>query len=196
MSTGPAISTGQATDEPTESAVRYYLSLPYRIALARDEGDDDQPWRAQVEELPGCEVTGATPAEAAERVPSAIAEFVAAALAEGRDVPEPRSPRSYSGKLLLRMPLTLHAELARAAERDQVSLNAYITGQLAAAIGWRKAGLPAAGPGAGAREQSEQPSGRAARARLYWWALVINLTVVGIAAALAVLLLLTAWNNS
>ena len=51
---------------------------------------------------------------------------MATAHAAGREVPEPRSARDYSGKLLLRMSKTLHAELAQAAERDEVSLNAYI----------------------------------------------------------------------
>jgi predicted RNase H-like HicB family nuclease len=180
MSLSPAIST-----EMSDSTVRRYLSLPYRIALTRDGADEDTPWRAEVEELPGCAVTGATPAEAAERVPSALAEWVAAALAEGRDIPEPRNARSYSGKLLLRMPLTLHAELAQAAEREQVSLNGYINGQLAAAIGWRRA--PLAVP-----SQDQAAADNQSRGRLYLWALAINLLVVGFAALVALFVLLNA----
>ena len=41
-----------------------------------------------------------------------------------------------SGRLLLRMPAALHAELARTAEREGVSLNQFITGALAGRIGW------------------------------------------------------------
>ena len=185
MSAPPAPETDPAP-WPDETDVRRYLSLPYGIALTRSGPDEQPTWRAQVEEMPGCEATGATPAEAAERVPAALAEWVAEAQAEGRDVPEPRSARSYSGKLLLRMPLTLHAELARAAERDQVSLNAYITSQLAVAVGWRR---PDAAPGAAAGPEA----GRGPRDRLLWWALVANLAVVGIAGIIAVGLLLTAW---
>ena len=183
MSPSPAISSATS-----ESAVRYYLSLPYHIALTRDDGEAELPWHAQIEELPGCTAAGATPGEAAERVPSALAEWVAAALAEGREVPEPRGARNYSGKLLLRMPLTLHAELAQAAEREQVSLNAYINGQLAAAVGWRRAPLPAA---------SQEPAGAGQpwRKRPLMWVLAINLLVVAFAAAVALLLLLTAWTG-
>ena len=36
-----------------------------------------------------------------------------------------------------RMPQTLHAELARAAERERVSLNQFITDALSGALGWR-----------------------------------------------------------
>jgi antitoxin HicB len=129
----------------TDDAVRHYLNLPYRIELTRDAGDDERPWRAIVEDLPGCEVRGTTPPDAVARVPAAMAEWVANARAEGREVPEPRDVRAFSGKLLLRMPQSLHAEVALAAERDQVSLNAYINSLLAAAVQWRR---PAgAGPG-------------------------------------------------
>jgi antitoxin HicB len=176
------------SSETTESAVRYYLSLPYRIALTRDGTEEARPWYAQVEELPGCGASGATPAEAAERVPAAIAEWVAGALAEGREVPEPRNARSYSGKLLLRMPLTLHAELAQAAEREQVSLNAYINAQLAAAISWRRGPQPVVA--------SHEPAAgeQAARNRWFAWALAINLSVVAITAIVALLVLLRAWD--
>ena len=44
----------------------------------------------------------------------------------------------HSGRLLLRMPQSLHAELAEAAEREDVSLNQYITNALAAAVSWHQ----------------------------------------------------------
>jgi antitoxin HicB len=171
------------SSEHTESTLRHYLSLPYRIEVTR-EVEGEEFWRAQVEELAGCETFGSTPAEAAERVPSAIAEWVAGALSEGREVPEPRSARSYSGRLLLRMPLSLHAELARAAEREQVSLNAYITSQLASAVGWRRAPLP---PPSDHGLASPGPQRRG-----FTWALTVNMIVVAFAAAVALLLLVVA----
>ena len=122
----------------TDDAVRHYLSLPYRIEVTRDAADQEHPWRAAVEDLPGCEVRGATPPDAVARVPAAMAEWVANAQAEGREIPEPRDVRAYSGKLLLRMPQSLHAEIALAAERDQVSLNAYINSLVAAAVQWQR----------------------------------------------------------
>jgi antitoxin HicB len=122
-----------------EELIRYYLAQPYRISVIHHDDDANQPWRAAVDELAGCEARGATPAEAVARVPDALAEWVAGAHAAGREIPEPREARQYSGKLLVRMPQSLHRELARAAERDQVSLNAYINGLLAAAMDWRQA---------------------------------------------------------
>jgi antitoxin HicB len=182
-----------------DEAVRHYLNLPYRIALTRDGEDEERPWRATVEELAGCEARGATPADAAARIPAAVAEWVASARAEGREVPEPRGPRSHSGRLLLRMPQSLHSELADAAEREQVSLNAYINlllvaahqstrGDVAARVAAAAAGPPAS-PDEGSADEAEHP---VRLQRFLAVALAANVVVVAVAAAIAVVLLVTA----
>jgi antitoxin HicB len=167
-----------------EDEVRRYLTLPYRIAVVRDEADEAGPWRAAIEELPGCEVRGSTPADATARIPAALAEWVATARADGREVPEPREARDYSGRLLLRMSRSLHRELAQAAERDQVSLNAYINYLLA-----------------GAQQQQQQPAAAPTEhtvpdtARLHRFltiALAANVAIAAILGAIAVVLLMSA----
>jgi RNA polymerase sigma factor (sigma-70 family) len=45
---------------------------------------------------------------------------------------------AYSGRILVRMPESLHGELAGAAESEHVSLNQFITNALSAAIGWQQ----------------------------------------------------------
>jgi antitoxin HicB len=171
-----------------EEQIRYYLSLPYRISVTYQEGDEARPWRASVDELAGCEARGATPAQAVASVPDAVAEWVAAAQAAGREIPQPREPREYSGKLLVRMPKSLHAELAHAAERDQVSLNAYINGVLAAAPGWRQA---AAGGGAPSAAPIETQGHAERRQRLIVIAVVVNIALVALATVVGVALLLS-----
>jgi hypothetical protein len=69
------------------------------------------------------------------------------------------------------MPRSLHSELARAAEREGISLNAYITGALAATVHWR----------AGARE--------AGSPRLVRAALIADLVLVALTAVAAIVLL-------
>jgi antitoxin HicB len=165
-----------------EDEVRRYLKLPYRIAVVRDEAGDESSWRAAIDELPGCEVHGATPADAAARIPAALAEWVATAQAEGREIPEPREARNYSGRLLLRMSRSLHCELAQGAERDQVSLNAYINYLLA---------------GAQQQQRRAEPTERSVpdTARLHRFlaiALAANVVVASILALIAVILLVTA----
>jgi hypothetical protein len=87
---------------------------------------------------------------------------------------------SYSGRLLLRMPRTLHEELAKASDRDGVSLNQFITGVLASAVDWRHEGETKAAAGA-------------ARSRRMAVLLAANLVLVGLAAAAAIGFLIAAW---
>jgi hypothetical protein len=130
--------------------------------------------------------------------------WIKAALAEGRDVPEPKSASSHSGRLLLRMPRTLHADLTRASEREGVSLNQFITDVLAAAIAWRGDATP--NPG-GTRTPLNQAPGaegltaepRAARRGrrdtkgLVTAALAANFVIVAIAGIVAIIVLVAAW---
>lgn len=97
--------------------------------------------------------------------------------------PEERSKPTPSGRLLLRMPAKLHAELARAAEREGVSLNQFITGTLATRIGW------------GERGSSAPPAPADRRSRLVVGALIANVVVIGLAAAAAIAILLVAWRG-
>jgi RNA polymerase sigma-B factor len=84
----------------------------------------------------------------------------------------------YSGRLMLRMPQSLHAELAEAAEREEVSLNQFITNTLAAAMGWHTEGNELPG--------TPQP---AAPPRWLPAALVTNIVVIVIAGLVALALL-------
>src|SRR5919108_5600607 len=80
---------------------------------------------------------------------------------------------SHSGRLLLRMDPELHADLARAAEHDGQSLNAYITRVLDDEVAGRHDGDPAT-----------RVAGRLIRA-----AVIADLVLVAVAAAIAIALL-------
>jgi antitoxin HicB len=132
-------------EEQGQAGARLEPALPYPLTLVHE--DDDQ-WVATIDALPGCTARGATPDEAVERAAEAMTAWLASARREGKDVPEPKTAQSHSGRLLLRMPQTLHAELARIAERESVSLNQFITDVLAGALGWRATGKRARAGGA------------------------------------------------
>jgi RNA polymerase sigma-B factor len=87
----------------------------------------------------------------------------------------------HSGRLMLRMPQSLHADLAEAAEHEDVSLNQYITNTLAASLGWRTEGSepPETAP------PSDPPEWLPA-------ALVTNIIVIVIAGLVALALLVIA----
>ena len=87
---------------------------------------------------------------------------------------------SHSGRLLLRMPKALHAELAARSDAEGVSLNQFIVAALSRA---------AAGEGAEATGQSAaRPLSPTLRN-----ALIVNAVVVAIAAATAIALIVIAW---
>ena len=110
-----------------------------------------------------------------------------------RDVPEsgedsrPKKAASRSGRLLVRMPATLHDELATAAEVEGVSLNQFITSALADAVEWEQDDESVSA--------RKRPWSRAAPSRVTWFALSVNLIVALIAGAAAITLLVVAWQQ-
>lgn len=90
-----------------------------------------------------------------------------------------RRTGSHSGRLLLRMPEELHADLARAADRAGTSLNAYITETLAQTVG-----RP--------REQSAISKAPRRNRRLVERLLVVNVIVLAAVGGLAIALLVQA----
>ena len=87
------------------------------------------------------------------------------------------------------MPRTLHGALAEAAEREGTSLNQFISGTLASAIGWNgEEGLKEAPRASGGRRAAESPQSR----RLFFL-LLANAIAVGIAGLGAIAILLVAW---
>jgi antitoxin HicB len=186
-----------------DRTVERYLALPYHVTLVRDGDGEDGPWVAQVEELAGCTSRAATAEQAANGIQQAMSDWITEALREGREVPEPKPVDEHSGRLLLRMPRTLHAELTRLAEREGVSLNQFITDALASAVGWRlarSARRAATGslnqvPGAEALtpEQEAEPESEERRSRrLVITLLGANVVVLAIAAIVAAIVLIVA----
>jgi len=91
--------------------------------------DEDEGFIAVAPDLPGCSAFGESQHEALTELQSAIAAWIEAARAAGNPIPEPSQPaldNFYSGKILVRMPKSLHAQLAQGAKTEAASLNQYI----------------------------------------------------------------------
>jgi predicted RNase H-like HicB family nuclease len=91
--------------------------------------DDDEGFIAEAIDLPGCSAFGETQHEALTQLMDAIKAWIEAATAAGNPIPAPSNPaaeENYSGKVLVRMPKTLHAQLAKSARAETTSLNQYI----------------------------------------------------------------------
>jgi RNA polymerase sigma-B factor len=95
--------------------------------------------------------------------------------------PSSKARTGHSGRLMLRMPQSLHAELAKAAEREEVSLNQFITNTLAASLSWHRTDE---------EPNFERDSGPSPR----WLpaAILTNIVVVVIAGLIALVLLVVA----
>jgi antitoxin HicB len=195
-----------SVEKPARASVEDYAGLPYHLTLVRDGEERGKPWTASVEELPGCTTRGRTSDEALNGVRSAMTAWIEVALEEGREIPEPKSASSHSGRLLLRMPRTLHAELTRVAEREGISLNQFITDVLASAVAWRRRrGVEAGGSGGGTAQLTQEPGagsltadplaperGRRMPVSLVTAALAANFVIVAIAGIVAIVVLLAA----
>jgi antitoxin HicB len=184
-----------ATRERT--AADQYLEMPYEISLVRRDDEQGVAWAAQVEELPGCEARGRTEEEALAEVREAMAAWIADALAGGKQIPAPRAAATHSGRLLVRMPPTLHADLARLADREKVSLNTLIVGILSGSISWRQTGEAPARQAVANSKNGPAPAPAAPRTptaarreRLLSVALTANLVIVVVAGLLAIGLLI------
>jgi RNA polymerase sigma-B factor len=136
--------------------------------------------RAQIELISAGQ---ATPAGA--RAAGGKREASAAQPPETRTKAEVKAGRS--GRLVLRMSPSLHAELAKAAGREAVSLNKFITNTLAGAVDRPEA------EGRGERPASES---RTAERRWLRAAFITNIVVVVVAGLVAVILLVAAWAPS
>jgi antitoxin HicB len=112
-----------------------YLRQPYaRLVIPEDDGT----FRGEILEFPGCLTTGDTPADALSSLEEVARAWLEGALEHNQPIPAPVENTEFSGRLLLRLPKSLHKKAARFAERDGVSLNQFIVTSLAEHVGERR----------------------------------------------------------
>jgi len=112
--------------------LEYYLKLPYTMEIVPYK---DGGFFARIKELEGCMTEADTLEEVLELLEDAKRAWIETALEEGLDIPLPESMREekeYSGRILLRLPKSLHRKLKEAAKEEGVSLNTYIINLLSA----------------------------------------------------------------
>jgi antitoxin HicB len=102
------------------------IQRPYRKVIS---GDADEGFRIDVPDLPGCSTGADTLEEAIAQLPEAMTGWLESMLLDGQPIPEPSPIQEYNGKVLVRMPKTLHRRLIERAEDEGVSAN-----QLAVAL--------------------------------------------------------------
>ena len=85
--------------------------------------EEDEVFVARVAEFPSLAAHGETQEDAMREIKSVV-EFVLGDLRENDEpIPEPFGKRSFSGRLVLRMPEYMHRQLALEAMQQGISLN-------------------------------------------------------------------------
>ena len=100
-----------------------YMALSYRMEIAEDK--EEGGFVVSFPDLPGCITCGETIETAIANAEDAKRAWIAAALEEGLEIPEPDSLAGYSGQFKLRIPRSLHRALAEHSQREGVSMNQY-----------------------------------------------------------------------
>jgi antitoxin HicB len=112
-----------------DKETNYYLKLQYQVNISPISKEDGGGWLAEIPDLSGCYSDGETPEEAVKNIMEAKKTWIETALKRGQKIPLPRVSTDnddYSGKFTLRLPKSLHRELALSARKENLSLNSYI----------------------------------------------------------------------
>lgn len=102
--------------------------MEHKYSLNIFWSDEDGCFVATIPEFPNLSAFGGTAEKAAKDAKLVLAMALESLARDGIPAPEPQKhlPQEYSGQVRLRMPKTLHAELAQTAEQEGVSLNTHM----------------------------------------------------------------------
>lgn len=78
-----------------------------------------------IPELKGCITTVDDMADGMAMIEDAKKEWLKAAIESNYEIPEPRLKEDYSGQFKLRIPKSLHMELAEKSKEEGISMNQY-----------------------------------------------------------------------
>jgi antitoxin HicB len=119
----------------TDRTIEYYMRLPYRVEIFPEE--DGSGYTAVIPDLPGCLTSAPTIEELGEMITEAKTLWLEVALEDGDYIPEPApvEAEEYSGRFVVRLPRSLHRQLAHRAGREDTSLNQLVVALLAEGMG-------------------------------------------------------------
>lgn len=165
--------------------------------MSRDGRGARARWIASVEELPGCQASGATAEEAASAIQLAMQQWIADALERGEAIPAPAAREVEPGPVQLDVPHSLKVALTEGAVRQSMELQVFITAVLAGAVGWQ--------PSSDEDRDSAWLAGRVRRlgrtgagdsGRLLRFTVIGNVLLVALVAIAALVLIYVALKNA
>jgi hypothetical protein len=108
----------------------------YRITIQGIVDEGEHFLKATVGELPDVAVFGHDYSSVVEETLEVVRRLHAVAVEKGRAFPTPLAVDDrYSGRITLRVPKSLHAQIADCAMSDGISLNTWVVGVLSEKVG-------------------------------------------------------------
>ena len=144
------------SDPTIEAQIAALMKRPYEKVL---RGDAEGGYLGTVTEFTGCMTAGETEEEALANLREAMAGWLESQLAHGLPIPEPKvaadtvTEGARGGRILLRLPKSLHRQLAARADEDGVSINQMAVALLALGLGAAESAREAHGPERPARSR-------------------------------------------
>jgi predicted HicB family RNase H-like nuclease len=117
--------------------IEHYMKLPYTMTV-KYRPEQGGYYVASYVELPDLNMTGNTPEEAVKELLIEKTEWFEECLKLGINIPRPVEPQKYSGKIVVRIPPSMHESLIKLADLEGVSLNQFMLMSLARAVGYHK----------------------------------------------------------
>jgi len=103
--------------------LEYYMSLNYKIEIVNDKVEGG--YILSIPELKGCVTCSDQLVKGMENLEDAKKQWLIDALESGYEIPEPNTLEDYSGQFKLRIPKSLHKELAEKSKQEGISMNQY-----------------------------------------------------------------------
>lgn len=100
-----------------------YMDLSYRMEIVEDH--DEGGYVVSFPDLKGCITCAETIEKAIENSKDAKRAWLEAMIEDGYEIPEPDDLEKYSGQFKLRIPKSLHRQLAEHSKREGISMNQY-----------------------------------------------------------------------
>ena len=111
----------------------YYMNLNYKIEVMADKYDGG--YVLSCPELDGCVTCADNLQDGFANIEDAKKCWFEACIESGTEIPEPSSIDDYSGQFKLRIPKSLHKELAQKSRQEGISMNQYCVYLLSHGIG-------------------------------------------------------------
>ncbi len=100
--------------------LNYYLNLKYPLTILQE---DDGSYYAEYQDLKACMTVASSFEDIHKMADDAKIAWLETAVENNITIPEPKEASAYSGNFKLRIPKSLHKQLAEEAKQEGISMN-------------------------------------------------------------------------